>query len=338
MSNDQQHQPQPTPPLPPRQHLPFITNYQEYNGHASIKIKSEPPHDTKDSLKSAGQPPPPPTPFDSTDHMSCVYKSESPTSKTILITTNNYSQSRCSDGSIRTDPPSHIKNNSSITIFTHNPPSDSPNSNNVNILINNHFNEAPSPSPPDGLKVELPKPFTHIHIPAGSPPAAAPPPPPPPPPSPLPALNCGDEVFVRLKDDRFHLGSILTTTATQCLVRFPDTSERWTDRGDVQRLSAQDVLPACIVCKSSSNAPDTIAKCGKCGRAFHPKCVGATADGVWFCRRGHRNVVGAETAAAGAVEAAAVKLETNDQRMLNVVEEVKRTGQLPYHVSMVMIE
>lgn len=323
MSNDQQ-------PQPPRQHLPFITNYQEYNGHASIKIKSE-PHDTKDSLKSStnvntstsSQPnsAPPPLPFDSTDHMSCVYKSESPTSKTILITTNNYSQSRCSDGTIRTDTPSHIKNNSSITIFTHNPPSDSPTSN-VNILINNHFNEAPPPktttTSDGGIKVELPKPFTHIHIPASSS-------------SPM-HLNCGDEVFVRLKDDRFHLGQIVTTTAAQCLVRFPDATECWTDWGDVQRLSAQDVLPTCIVCKSS-NSPESIAKCGKCGRAFHPKCVGATADGVWFCRRGHRNVVGAELrAVVGSGQAGAVHLETNDQRMMSVVKEVKRTGQLPYHV------
>lgn len=314
----------------PRQHLPFITNYQEYNGHASIKIKSE-KLDTKDSLKSAhatatsATTTTAPPPFEPTDHMSCVYKSESPTSKTILITTNNYSQTtRCSDGSLRTNAtPHHIKNNSSITIFTHNPPSSSSDlaTSNVNILINNHFNEAPPPPPSSSSAADhhhqhpVKLPFTHIHI-----------------PTPTAQLSSGDEVFVRLHDDRFHLGSIVTATLARCLVRFPDNTERWTDRGDVQRLSAQDVLPTCIVCKSSKSA-DTIAKCAKCGRAYHPECVGASVDGVWFCRRGHRNVVA--TAGDGKSGAAAA-LETTGGRLLSTVDEVKRTRQLPYHVSMAL--
>lgn len=33
-----------------------------------------------------------------------------------------------------------------------------------------------------------------------------------------------------------------------------------------------------------------------------------------------------------------VQVETNDQRTMSVVAEVKRTGQLPYHVSMTKYE
>lgn len=331
MSSDQRH------------HLPYITNYQEYNSHASIKIKRE--HDAKElpascSSATSAASAAPSTSFDGADQMSCVYKSQSPTSKTILITTNNYSQSRCSDGSLRGDTPS-IKNNSSITIFTHNASGQSANgqptsatsssagtkssSVGINILINNHFNEAPPPSLP-GAKVKLEpseeKPLTPsnnmpeltssqrtlIHF------------------SPPPQLHKGDEVFVRLKDDRFHLGSVVQVTAIQCLVRFADATERWTDRADVSRFNAQDVAPTCIVCKSSQS-PELIAKCVKCGRSYHPKCMDAGPDGVWFCRRGHRNVAGAK------LDVTTETLGTADQRLMALVNEVKSSKQLPYQVS-----
>ena len=93
-------------------------------------------------------------------NMSCVYNSQSPTAKTILIT-NNYSQTSTTNA-----VHSNSINNSSITIFTHNNSSDSggesaknmvPSSprstvvvDRINILINNHFND-PSGSVSGGV-------------------------------------------------------------------------------------------------------------------------------------------------------------------------------------------
>lgn len=176
------------------------------------------------------------------------------------------------------------------------------------------------------------------------------------PPTPAPLhLAVNDEVFVGLPDGRFHLGTIAAlgpAGAGRCLVRFPDGRESWSAQQDVQRFSAPDVVaPMCIVCKQVG-AGEVAQQCCECGRAYHARCAGVDASGVWFCRRRHRNESVATAAAAAAAtsvpvpatngverepaDAAAVAdvmATAEDRERAAVVAQVKRTCRLPYVVS-----
>lgn len=206
--------------------------------------------------------------------MSCVYNSESPTGKTILIT--NYSAS-----------PAHASNaasqqKSSITIYTHKPDAEHaamPTSS-INILINNHYDSSLADSaaaaaggtptkPRASVKVE---PVEAADGDGGDGAAAAAK-------MPTPTLRTGDDVLVQQENGALHLGTVHTVRHDSIAVQFADCQPRWTKAGRVQRLS--DARPAharalCIVCKNANDG-DSVRICCQCQRGFHDKCL-ATAQ------------------------------------------------------------
>lgn len=219
--------------------------------------------------------------------MSCVYNSESPTGKTILIT--NYSAS-----------PAHASNaasqqKSSITIYTHKPDAEHaamPTSS-INILINNHYDSSLADSTAAGT-VGTPTKRASVKVEpveaaddGGDGEAAAQKMPT------MPPLRTGDDVLVQQENGALHLGTVHTVRHDSIAVQFADCQPRWTKAGRVQRLS--DVRPAharaalCIVCKNADDGDgDSVRICCQCQRGFHDKCL-ATAQGTggelpnWSC-------------------------------------------------------
>lgn len=262
----------------------LITSFND-SGQQGIKIKNE-PGTTNDDAQ-----------FGKDELMSCVFNSESPTAKTILIT-NSYAPANNSNAVNNTNI-----NKSSIQIFTHSESEGSstcmPSSSSgggvvvdrINILINNHFNEPPmvpvSSSPAaeaaTGIGANMPesaakseqvikatkvendgdisvKATNGTHL-----------------------FAVGDEVFVLQKDSRFYIGRIMLTGLTQCLVQFRDNSERWAAIDELTLFNAEYTKPVCVVCKSQ-NESETVEVCEKCGRGYHHNCADAS-NGVWLCRR-----------------------------------------------------
>lgn len=228
--------------------------------------------------------------------MSCVFNSESPAAKTILIT-NSYSAANKANAVNNTN-----MNKSSIRIFTHSESEGSstcmPSSSGggvvvdrINILINNHFNEPPlapvSSSPAaeaaTGIGANMPESAaksdqivkaTEVAI------------------DDEVSVNVtkdahqfkvGDEVFVSQKDARFFLGTIMATDLTQCWVEFRDNSKRWAGIDELTLFNADNTTPMCVVCKSETES-ETVEVCVKCGRGYHHKCAD-TSNGEWLCRR-----------------------------------------------------
>lgn len=153
-------------------------------------------------------------------------------------------------------------------------------------------------------------------------------------------LAVHDEVFVGQPDGRFHLGTIVALGPGRCLVRFADGRESWSAQLDVQRFSAPDVVaPMCIVCKQTG-AAEVAQQCCECGRAYHARCAGVDASGVWFCRRRHRNEplpVMARLDEPTAVTDVVMTTSDDDERRAVAVALTKRTRQLPYKVSGLLI-
>lgn len=257
----------------------IISSFND-SGQQGIKIKNEPGAicGTSDEL------------------MSCVFNSESPTPKTILIT-NSYSPANKANAVNNTNI-----NTSSIRIFTHSESEGSstcmPSSSGggvvvdrINILINNHFNEPPmapvssSPAaeaatgiganmPESAAKTDQIRKTTEVAIDGDVLVNAT---------KATHQYEVGNDVFVQEKDARFYLGTILATDLTQCWVQFRDNSKRWAAIDDLTLFNAEDTSPVCVVCKSESD-PETVEVCEKCGRGYHHKCADAS-NGVWLCRR-----------------------------------------------------
>ncbi|XP_058816913.1 polycomb protein Pcl [Topomyia yanbarensis] len=96
-----------------------------------------------------------------------------------------------------------------------------------------------------------------------------------------------EDVLVEHKDGRFYLGTIIAIGNSQCLVRFNDNTECWSDFRELTKLSSNetDDSPACVVCKQH-NAVDSVEVCENCGRGYHIKCMDGNFErnGYWFCR------------------------------------------------------
>lgn len=235
-------------------------------------------------------------PFIKDELMSCVFNSESPTAKTILIT-NSYSPANKSNAVNN----SNI-NKSSIRIFTHSESEGSstcmPSSSGggvvvdrINILINNHFNEppmAPVSSLPaaeaaTGIGANMPESAaksdqilkaTEISIDGDVSVNAT---------KGTHQFEVGDEVFVLQKDARFYLGTIMATDLMQCWVQLRDNSKRWAAIDDLTLFNVDETTAICVVCKNE-NESEIVEVCEKCGRGYHHRCADAS-NGVWLCRR-----------------------------------------------------
>ncbi|KAL1395704.1 hypothetical protein pipiens_000309, partial [Culex pipiens pipiens] len=96
-----------------------------------------------------------------------------------------------------------------------------------------------------------------------------------------------EDVLVEHKDGRFYLGTVIAIGTGQCLVRFNDNTECWSDFRELTKLSSSDAddTPACVVCKRQ-NADDNVEVCENCGRGYHIKCMDGNFEknGYWFCR------------------------------------------------------
>uniref|UniRef100_A0A8D8CWS3 Polycomb protein Pcl n=1 Tax=Culex pipiens TaxID=7175 RepID=A0A8D8CWS3_CULPI len=96
-----------------------------------------------------------------------------------------------------------------------------------------------------------------------------------------------EDVLVEHKDGRFYLGTVIAIGTGQCLVRFNDNTECWSDFRELTKLSSNDAddTPACVVCKRQ-NADDNVEVCENCGRGYHIKCMDGNFEknGYWFCR------------------------------------------------------
>ncbi|KAH8336741.1 hypothetical protein KR059_002122 [Drosophila kikkawai] len=141
------------------------------------------------------------------------------------------------------------------------------------------------------------------------------PPTPPTPPSPpaLPAppavtYALQEDVFVRFKDGRFYLGTVIKQTTEQFLIRFDDQSEQWCEPDKLRKLggsssssgstaaggggSSSDSSntptsgPMCVACKRS-DIEDVVEICERCGRGYHRGCTVeiVKGSGIWSCKR-----------------------------------------------------
>lgn len=88
-------------------------------------------------------------------------------------------------------------------------------------------------------------------------------------------FTLGQDVLLKHKDGRYYLGTVVEVDAIreQCLVRFGDNTENWSDFKDLAKLNTPEKEDLCVVCKKS--APKTkneITVCDKCGRGYHRRC------------------------------------------------------------------
>lgn len=257
---------------------------------------------------------------DENNGMSCVYNSESPTAKTILITNNYLHNANNSNNQIKSSN-NNIKK-SSITIYTHNSDSEGPSSlptssgstvvlDRINILINNHFEHpvgnangtkmssmpltASDKKPNNALiKVEkcssdeemddilMKKNLTTDTT----------------------TINTkskseskeidtkfiiGEDVLVEQTDETFYLGTIIAVGQNKCLVKFDDNTDHWSTFNEIKRLnvSIEEIKPICVACKDTSDPNVVIEVCERCCRGYHKKCSQGFMDksGIWYCKR-----------------------------------------------------
>ncbi|XP_053682718.1 polycomb protein Pcl [Sabethes cyaneus] len=189
--------------------------------------------------------------------------------------------------------------NSSITILTSHQSSSPPNSaterpaqstvvlDRINICINNHFNE-PQQQSVDVAKTSTSEKRSSIDLEPDSTTSSL---------GQLPVtpeknrtkFKLQEDVLVENKDGRFYLGTVIAIGSGQCLVRFNDNTESWSDFRELTKLSSSsndaDDSPLCVVCKRQ-NADDCVEVCENCGRGYHVKCMDGNFErnGYWFCR------------------------------------------------------
>ncbi|XP_055525487.1 polycomb protein Pcl [Wyeomyia smithii] len=194
--------------------------------------------------------------------------------------------------------PSSTLNNSSITILTSHQSKSSPSSVNessaqstvvldrINICINNHFNEPQQQQQVDLTKSSGSEKRSSIDLEPDSTTSSL---------GQLPVtpekngtkFKLQEDVLVENKDGRFYLGTVIAIGSGQCLVRFNDNTESWSDFRELTKLSSSeaDDSPVCVVCKRY-NASDCVEVCENCGRGYHVKCMDGNFErnGYWFCR------------------------------------------------------
>lgn len=219
--------------------------------------------------------------------MSCVYNSESPTGKTILITNYTHNASNCSLNFNNTTN----KQKSHITIYTHKsdaenvslPPSS------INILINNHydseinekssnqayFNETASkiklePFVDDDKKLLSKQNENNANANAktdessnetsSSSSSSS-------------KFHVNEDIFVqRDNDQRLYLGTIQEFRDDLFHIKFDDDTMQWMKQIQLKKFNAIEEHRMCILCKNI-DANQSIRICCQCQRAFHNKCL-----------------------------------------------------------------
>lgn len=85
----------------------------------------------------------------------------------------------------------------------------------------------------------------------------------------------GQDVLLKHKDGRFYLGTVVEVDniREQCLVKFGDNTENWSDFKDLAKLNTPEKEDLCVVCKKSApKNKNEITVCDKCGRGYHRRC------------------------------------------------------------------
>lgn len=216
---------------------------------------------------------------------------------TILIT--NYSQPTSQSHRNKNNLNPTGSSSSSITIYTHNSDSESPAlpAPSINILINNHFDRPLAESvsttskndgmhaPLTAIKIEKtekdvePKGAAIDTVPdAGTSNGWS-----------SKKFSVGSDVLVNRGDGRIYMGTIVNVGKTKCLIKYDDSSERWSEFEQITNLDAFEDDPKliCIVCKNSDGDDEIVRTCGGCSRAYHEKCTNGkdTKTGDWLCKR-----------------------------------------------------
>lgn len=210
--------------------------------------------------------------------MSCVYNSESPTGKTILIT--NYASN-----------PANVNNatpqqKSSITIYTHKTDAEHANmpASSINILINNHYeNSLADSTGKRSIKLEhdehTPKSSvenneTRLNEKMSTT---------------TNAYHVGDDVLVEQSNGQFHCGTIQTTRNDSFAIQYDNNVVGWATPNQLKRVNTTKTASRCIVCKNADSG-ESIRICCHCQRGFHDKCLpkakcseSAEPESDWCC-------------------------------------------------------
>lgn len=270
----------------------------------SMKIKSEHPDDTKIGLGANKSDTDKYSKSniinDSARGMSCVYNSESPTGKTILIT--NYSHDgKSANCSLNINNASN-KQKSSITIYTHKTSTENVSlpTSSINILINNHYDDgndvsrgysddAPGKScafkstmKQSGNKSNIKVKHTDSKedksanecVPVQKSIEAT-------------AVNiCLNDDVLLHQNNRFYHGIISEIRDDLFLVNLNNNSSRWSKLSDILKLNLAGNQSKCVVCKKSEESP---TECRQCRRYYHQQCTTFTKHSEnpknWYCHK-----------------------------------------------------
>lgn len=222
--------------------------------------------------------------------MACVYNSESPTGKTILIT--NYSPNPANTNNAAN------QQKSSITIYTHKPDTEHVNMppSSINILINNHYENSLSDgtnmenqlSPIKRASIKLERidsvssiadttltekvietaveetPTTNIEY------------------------HVGEDVLARHDNENFYWGVIESIRNDSFAIKYDENQVRWLKVNDLKRIDTTKSQPICIICKNVDDTADSVRICCQCQRGFHDKCLpksntSCTEESRWCC-------------------------------------------------------
>lgn len=88
-------------------------------------------------------------------------------------------------------------------------------------------------------------------------------------------FSLGQDVLLKHKDGRYYLGTVVEVDniREQCLVKFGDNTENWSDFKDLAKLNTPEKEDLCVVCKKSApKNKKEITVCDKCGRGYHLRC------------------------------------------------------------------
>lgn len=243
--------------------------------------------------------------------ISCVYNSDAPAGKTILIT-NNYSHNNGNAVNPLSAHNANLSPKSSITIYTHNSDSESVtnvSASSINILINNHFDHpvgnpsANIAADKDVAMIKMPRikssgsaidSITTINIKksdddddkvaasgnrAGISETTI-----------RHAISVHDDVLIKSQNDRFYLGTVIEVGSDKCFIKFDDNTMRWSHFDDITKLRSTNDSnsPICVVCKESSDSnKNVIYQCEQCCRGYHKKCAEGSfkMSDAWYCKR-----------------------------------------------------
>lgn len=210
--------------------------------------------------------------------MACVYNSESPTGKTILIT--NYSPNPANTSNAAS------QQKSSITIYTHKTDTEHVNMppSSINILINNHYecenalsdvaNMDSQLTPIKRASIKLERIDSKSSIEEAQltenvietnvvETAIA-----------NVEYRVGEDVLAKHDNGQFYWGTIESIRNDLFAIKYDDKQVRWLKVNDLKRVDTTESQPICILCKNVDAGDDeSIRICCQCQRGFHDKCL-----------------------------------------------------------------